>query len=201
MQQVLTVVGVLLGAGTTFAFTTWTERSRWRRTEQSKWDERRLVAYNEFAHAVKQYAMISMRLAAARGFPNTAAPIDHDEGLAALADADVAKSLKWEIVLLVGSPATVTAARRWNKAVWELTYVARGVDMTHEEYVRRYEEAGRLRNEFYECARADLGVRGGELPPGDRAWLPPESAVSGGSAASVGARRTVDPLPPAPPGP
>ncbi len=173
VQQVLTMTGVLVGAGTTFAFTSWTERSRWRRAEQSKWDDRRLVAYNEFAHALKHYALISQRMCAAHGFPYAGQPIDLDEGLRALAEADSEKSLKWEIVLLVGSPEAVAAARRWNKAAWELGYVAMGAAMTHGEYVSRYEEMGRLRNEFYLCARADLGVNGGELPPGNKAWLPP----------------------------
>ncbi|MGW6421095.1 hypothetical protein ACWF82_00315 [Nocardia sp. NPDC055053] len=184
MQQVLTMAGVLLGGGTTFVLTTWTERSRWRRAEQSKWDDRRLVAYNEFAHALKQYALISMRLSAARGFPNAGQPIDLEEGLRALVDADSEKSLKWEIVLLLGSPEAVAAARRWNKAAWELGYVAMGADMAHDEYVRKYEEMGRLRNEFYECARGDLGVRSGELPPGNKAWLPPGGHV--GDSASDG---------------
>ncbi|MEV6213748.1 hypothetical protein [Nocardia sp. NPDC051833] len=173
VQQLLTMTGVLVGAGATFAFTSWTERSRWRRAEQSKWDDRRLVAYNEFAHALKHYALISQRMCAAHGFPYAGQPIDLDEGLRVLAEADSEKSLKWEIVLLVGSPEAVAAARRWNKAAWELGYVAMGAAMTHGEYVRRYEEMGQLRNEFYECARSDLGVRGGELPPGNKAWLPP----------------------------
>ncbi len=175
----LTIFGVVLGAGTTFTFTTWAERARWRRTEQAKWDDRRLVAYNEFAHALKQYVLVSMRISAARGFPNAVQPMDIDEGLRALAEADSEKSLKWEIVLLVGSSEAVAAARKWNKAAWELGHVATGTEMTHEEYVRRYEDMGALRNEFYECARADLGVRGGGLPPGNRAWIPPNALTSG----------------------
>ncbi|GAD81842.1 hypothetical protein [Nocardia asteroides] len=193
VQQVLTMVGVLLGAGTTFAFATWTERSRWRRAEQSKWDNSRLTAYTEFAHALKSYALISQRMAAARGFPNAGQPMDLDEGLVALVEADSEKSLKWEVVLLLGSTDAVAAARSWNKAVWELGYVAMGTDMSHDEYVRRYEEAGRLRNDFYACARADLGVRGGELPPGNRAWLPPGVQVTRG--ALPGPVRTAEPPP------
>lgn len=131
------------------------------------------MAYNEFAHALKQYVVASMRLAAARGYPNSSPPIDLDEGRIALVEADSQKTLKWEVVLLLGSPEAVSAARLWSKAAWELGYVALGADMSHDEYVRRYEEMGRRRNGFYDCARRDLGVNSGDLPRGDRAWLPP----------------------------
>ncbi|WP_255495334.1 hypothetical protein [Nocardia sp. GTS18] len=172
VQQLITVAGVLLGAGATFAGAALTERAKWRRTQQSRWDDRRLVAYSEFAHALKNYSVVSMRMAAARGFPSSGQAIPAEEGEGLLLEADSEKTLKWEMVLLLGSPEAVAAARAWNKAVWELSLVARGAEISHEDYIRAFEAAGHKRNAFYECARNDLGVRIGELPVGDGLWLP-----------------------------
>lgn len=173
MQQVLTLVAVVLGAGSTFIVTASTERAKWRRAQDVRWDDKRLAAYSEFANALKQYVQVSYRLAAARGYPAVAQPMDIEVGLKALAEAEAEKTVKWEAVLLLGSPGAVAAARAWNRAAWELGWPARGHAIDHAEYVRQYSEMGRRRNEFYECARADLGVISGELPPGDQPWLPP----------------------------
>ncbi|MFD3743201.1 hypothetical protein [Nocardia sp. NPDC058633] len=172
VQQLITVAGVLLGAGATFAGAALTERAKWRRTQRSRWDDRRLVAYSDFANALKRFAEVSMRMAAGRGFPNAGQPISVEEGAPLLAEAASDKTLKWEMVLLLGSAEAVAAARQWNKAVWELSLVALGRGMSHEDYVRAFEAAGLKRNDFYECARRDLGVHSGELPAGDGAWLP-----------------------------
>ncbi|MFI6870847.1 hypothetical protein [Nocardia sp. NPDC050406] len=175
VQQLLTLLAVVLGAGSTFAATTLTERAKWRRSQDTRWDDKRLAAYSEYANALKQYVQVSYRLAAARGYPAVAQPIETEAGLRALADAEAEKTIKWEAVLLLGSPEAVAAARAWNRAAWDLGWPARGHAVEHAEYIRMYAEMGRRRNEFYECARADLGVRSGELPPGDQPWLPPAS--------------------------
>lgn len=173
VQQLLTLAAVVLGAGSTFTATTLTERAKWRRSQDTRWDDKRLAAYSEYANALKQYVQVSYRLAAARGYPAVALPVDIEVGLKALADAEAEKTIKWEAVLLLGSPQAVAAARAWNRAAWDLGWAARGHVIEHAEYVRMYSEMGRRRNEFYESARLDLGVRSGELPRGDRLWLPP----------------------------
>ncbi|MFB7717046.1 hypothetical protein [Nocardia sp. NPDC056100] len=173
MQQLLPLVGVVLGVGTTFAATSMNERAKWRRSHGTRWDDKRLAAYSEYANSLKQYVQVSYRLAAARGYPAVALPIDIDAGLQALAEAEADKTIKWETVLLLGSPEAVAAARSWNRAAWELGWPARGHAMEHAEYLRLYSEMGRRRNAFYESARADLGVLTGALPPGDQPWMPP----------------------------
>lgn len=183
----ITVVGVLLGAGATFAGAALTERAKWRRTQRSRWDDRRLVAYSEFANALKRFAEVSMRMAAGRGYPNTGQPISAGDGEQMLAEAASEKTLKWEMVLLLGSVEAVAAGRLWNKAVWELSLVALGRDMSHEDYVCAFEAAGLRRNDFYECARRDLGVNSGELPAGDGAWLPQNVLLGTGGDPQTGA--------------
>ncbi|QLY34072.1 hypothetical protein H0264_02375 [Nocardia huaxiensis] len=167
-----------MGAGSTFVATMMTERAKWRRSHDTRWDEKRLAAYSEYANALKQCMDLSFRLAAARGYPAVALPIDIDAGLRALAEAETEKTVKWEALLLLGSPQAVASAREWNRAAWELGWAAKGHTMEHSEYTRLYAETGRRRNAFYEAARADLGVTSGELPPGDRPWQLPGTSAS-----------------------
>lgn len=180
VQQLLTLLGVLLGAGATYTATTFTERAKWRRSHETRWDDKRLVAYSEYANALKRYAQVAYRLAATRGYPAAAQPIDIDAGLDELAAAEAEKTVKWEMVLLLGSPEAVAAGRLWTEVAWRLSHVAQGRAMDHDMYIGLFETQGRRRNEFYECARADLGVQSGALPPGDQAWLPPADPAAEG---------------------
>lgn len=174
VQQLLTLTGVVLGAGATYTVTALTERAKWRRSLDTRWDDKRLAAYTEYANGLKKSLEVSYRLAATHGYPASTQPIDLDTGLQALAVAEADRTAKWETVLLLGSPEAIAAARRWHKAAWMLRYVARGeTTIEHDEYVRLYESMGRLRDEFYEAARADLGIKSGALPVGEGAWLPP----------------------------
>lgn len=177
--------GVLLGAVSTFAAATLAERAKWRRARDIRWDDKRLAAYAQYANALKHYMQLSFRLAAARGYPALAAPMDLDAGVQALAEAEADKTIKWEAVLLLGSPQAVAAARAWNHAAWDLGWAARGHVIEHDEYLRLYSEMGRKRNAFYECARADLTVVSGELPPGDQPWLPPANPAGPGPSGSA----------------
>ncbi|WP_245910435.1 hypothetical protein [Nocardia amikacinitolerans] len=162
------------GVGT-FAATTLIERAKWRRNQDGRWDDKRLAAHSEYANSVKTCAQLAYRVTATRGYPANDQPID---GLMALASADADRTVKWESVLLLGSPAAISAsaARHWHEGMWKLSLVARLQDVDHAVYVELFDSIGRRRNEFYECARADLGIRSGTLPPDDRAWLPPAGA-------------------------
>jgi len=47
VPQLITLLGVIIGAFATFAVTTWTERLRWQRAIETRWDEKRFTAYAE----------------------------------------------------------------------------------------------------------------------------------------------------------
>lgn len=173
VQQLLTLAGVVVGAGGTFSATTLIERAKWRRSIDTRWDDKRLAAYIEYANALKESLNICLRLAEANGYPAGVRPIDAEAGNQAWIAADTERTTRWEAVLLLGSPAGVAAARQWQKAVWEFRYFVIGANVDHEEYLRSFAAMGRLRNEFYACARADLGVNSGALPAEVGAWLPP----------------------------
>ncbi|MGW4351848.1 hypothetical protein ACWELJ_07115 [Nocardia sp. NPDC004582] len=172
-QQLLTISGVLLGAGAAFTATTLIERSKWRRTLDTRWDDKRLAAYSEFAGSLKSLHEVLYRLAATAGLPAIAQPLDREVGLAAMAAAEGERTVRWEAVLLLGSTDVISAGRQWHKEILDLSHVVLAADPDHTEYLRLFQSTGRLRNSFYDFARADLGVRGGVLPPGDVVWLPP----------------------------
>lgn len=173
LQQLITLTGVLLGAGATFAATMYVESSKWRRSVEIRWDERRLTAYSDYAYALKTFKEVLFQLAAARGLPNLTAVSGSPVGPNALADAEAERTVKWEKVLLLGSVEAIASARRWHKAAVEFSHFVLGENTDTVEYLRLFDVMGTRRDEFYACARADLGVRDIELPPGEGISLPP----------------------------
>lgn len=176
LQQLITLAGVVLGAGSTFAATTYVERAKWRRSIETRWDDPRLTAYSEYADALKVFLHVLYRHAAAKGLPDLATPADEPIAPNALADADAKRSVKWERVLLLGSSETIAAARRWHKAAHDFTYLVLSERPAQDEYLRQYEIMGHLRDEFYLAARTDLGVRGGDAPASEGVWLRPDQS-------------------------
>lgn len=164
VAQVLTIAGVLLGSAATFIVTTTTERIRWRRTQFARWDDKRLMAYTEYANAVKRSVRLCRRIAETRNLLTTGQPIDLDAAFAEAAEAETERALKWETVLLLGDPATISAARAWHEQVWRLERILHEDSPDETSFIDAYKNTMRLRNDFYARARADLDVTSGTLP-------------------------------------
>jgi hypothetical protein len=164
VAQALTIAGVLLGAAASFVVTSATERTRWRRAQSARWDDKRLAGYAEYANAVKHMVRLCRRIAETKGLLSTGQPIDVDSALAALADAETQRAAQWETVLLLGEPTTISAARAWSEQVWRVEHIVRQDHPDASSFIEAYQEAMRLRNEFYARARADLGITSGPLP-------------------------------------
>lgn len=171
--QLLTLLGVTVGALASFVSTRFLERARWQRDEAARWDARRLDCYGEFASAIKRLITTAQRLAAGLGLPSTDQALDPGTGLAALAAAGEELSIKWEQILMLGSPDTIAAARDWRHAAWHLEWFARGLRIDPAEYTTTVEDSGKARRDFYTAVRADLGITSGEIPAGSRPpdWL------------------------------
>lgn len=165
-NQLLVLAGVIVGALASYLTTAATERARWRRALDSRWDDRRVDAYASYAHALKDMISISSRIVAGRSIsknPELLAP--SEQNLELLAAAGAKRAIAWETVLLLGYPDTVVAARNWHEAVWRLQGFARGtITGDVADWERARSEVNRARSAFYEAARNDLQVRGGELP-------------------------------------
>jgi hypothetical protein len=168
-SQLLVLAGVIVGALASYLTTTATERARWKRTFDSRWDDRRVEAYAAYAQTVKDLITISSRIYAGRGTPTDSWGLPpSQESLDLLEAAGRKRTAAWETVLLLGHPETVQAARNWHESVWRLERWARGhATGKHEDWERARSEVNRTRSLFYEAARKDLQVRGGALPEVD----------------------------------
>src|SRR5580704_8203450 len=99
LNQVLVLLGVVIGALASYLTTAATERARWRRALDSRWDDRRVEAYAAYAQAVKEIISVSSRLAAGRGIGGSNQPLSQtQENLDLLATAGAARAGAWEAV-------------------------------------------------------------------------------------------------------
>jgi hypothetical protein len=160
-QQLPTLVAVAVGAIASYLATTATERARWRREKTTRWDDRRMETYAAYGHAIKAHTQLASWVCAFRGLGSVAQPLPLDEGLRRLADAEETRATLWEQVLLLGEPGTIVAARRWHEATWRFEVLARGIGDGKRDYQELMAETNEARGNFYEHARADLGVTGG----------------------------------------
>lgn len=163
IDQLPTLIGVVIGTLGTILATQLGDRARWRRTQSVRWDERRVDAYAEYARALKEVHLLATRLTAASRPSSHTHPIDPDAGLTLLAAADAERTKAWERVLLFGDAATVTAAREWRNAVLQLELFARGRSPADFEWIPAVQRADEGRDRFYEAARASLAVGGGTV--------------------------------------
>jgi hypothetical protein len=140
-----------------------------------------------------RFSHLTTCIAAARGL-STAEPIAPAEGIPLLKVATEDRAARWEPVLLLGDTATIAAARQWHDCVWRLEWFARGKLAGQSEYDQAMRETEQARDEFYRCARRDLGIAGVVPSPSwPPKWVPPvagtgasETATSEGPADSIG---------------
>lgn len=159
------LLAVLVGAVASYIAVARSESRRWRRESRTRWDQRRLDAYAEYADAVKDCVQVSLNLCAARGITNgLGAPLDPAEGAAVLAGAEADRAALFEKVLLLGEPSTVAAARAWHAAVWRMQRLAHGLDTADAAaFGACFRDVAASRQDFYAAARRDLGIPG--VPP------------------------------------
>src|SRR5262245_7281946 len=79
LDQLPTLLGVIVGGLMSYVVGALTEQSRWRRQQEIRWDGQLLEAYSEYGHAVKECATRYLRLAAHGGLTNHLAPLEPTE--------------------------------------------------------------------------------------------------------------------------
>lgn len=162
--QLITLLGVALGALASFVSTRLVDRSRWQREERLRWDTKRLECYSEFSAAIMRYINIGHRMAAGLGLPTAVEPLDADTGITTLADAEADLSLYWAQLLILGSPDVIKAAQEWRSQAWRRESFARGYCKKPAEFAATGQRSRRARSHFYAAVRADLGVLTGDIP-------------------------------------
>jgi hypothetical protein len=166
INQVPVLLGVIIGALGSYLTTAATERARWKRALDSRWDDRRVEAYASYAQSVKRMIKVAGRIAAGRDLGGDDEPLaPTQENLELLADAEAERGRQWETVLLLGHPHTVAAGRSWHERAWRLEAYARAlITGSNSDWQAAISAADDARHAFYESARNDLGVGGGALP-------------------------------------
>ncbi|MET9495601.1 hypothetical protein [Streptomyces sp. NPDC006552] len=172
LDQLPALIGVVVGSLGSYAAQSRTEHRRWKRQREERWDEKRFDTYSRYANALKAQLRIAQRIGAARGFTDVADPLQPDDGLPLLAEAESHRATEWEAVLLVGDAATIAAARRWHETVWTIELLVRDGSADLEEWTTAHRLASAARDAFYASARGDLGIGGAPPPSGQwpRQW-------------------------------
>lgn len=163
LDQIPTLIGVVIGTLGTILATSVSERAKWTRTQSVRWDDRRIDAYATYARALKEVHLLASRLT------RPTQPAERDPDLRLLVQAEAECSKAWEAVLLLGDAATVTAGREWRAAAHRLVAAAQGRagdEFDRDATVRQIDEA---RDAFYAAARASLAVGGGAVA--QASWL------------------------------
>ncbi|MEV6371921.1 hypothetical protein [Micromonospora musae] len=163
MDQAITalaaVIAVLSGAAGTYVVGRLTDRDRFARELQVRWDQRRLDAYVSYVSAAKLAGTRANQVHAGRG--NGASEADLDALLRELAELELRRSEAFEALPLLADGATIEAAHELNRAVWQLEQPARqGTKLDEETWHALADKWVNALNNFHSNARAGLSVPG-----------------------------------------
>lgn len=173
-QNIGTLLGVGIGATLAFIASFLNERAKWKRSQVTRWDERRLNAYVDYLHAIRGMQTLAHRIVAPLGLPSDAEPLNQEDGVPLLIEAEIARSKRWQEVLLLGDKPAIEVGVKLNNCVWILEWFARGRLSGPEDWYLAFEETSRLRRQFLSAARKDLGVTKVNLTRSDwrEQWTP-----------------------------
>jgi hypothetical protein len=167
--QLITLLGVIVGAASSYLAGSAMERTRYRRDLDQRWTERKLDAYVTYLSDIKKMRAIARRILHDTGI-DASLPVGltKEEGLPLLGEAEANRSVSAELVLLVGSKEVIDALHVLNRAVWRIEWFARGLidNADAEAWRQASSEYAAAINSFQECARRDVHVPGSYVPRG-----------------------------------
>lgn len=155
-SQIITLVGVLLGAVTSFLATGMAERVKFRQSMATRWDERKLDTYIEYVSCVKEANRAARQAVEARERGE-----DDSEALSAMDAAEARRSILFEGLVLLGDEAASRAAMTVNERLWAILVCAR--DPSDRSPADRRELSAALieaLNALHRAARSDLAIGG-----------------------------------------
>ncbi|MFG1604945.1 hypothetical protein [Actinoplanes sp. NPDC049265] len=162
LAPIMALAGVIVGGCLSIMMTLTVERKREHWNLAREWRERKLQAYGTYLADVKRLRDLAERVAASVGLDDQAPPLGRDAGLEQMAEANMARSVSFETVNLVGGRPVVEAGRLLNRAVWRLEWFARGLldDSDREGWIHAFRSYHAAINVFTECSRLDVDVSG-----------------------------------------
>ena len=156
VTQIITLIGVLIGAAASYFATTSIERARYRRALETRWDERKLNAYVDYASAVK-----ATNITATKAFMMRDQPKELAASIAEMEKAEANRSTLFEVLILLAEPVAVEAANVVNQKLWQILKVARDPALTNDvDRERLVIELMSALTDLHEQARLDLGITG-----------------------------------------
>jgi hypothetical protein len=164
-SQLPAMIGVVVGSVLSYGGGALTERSKWKRSQEVRWDARRVEAYSQYAATVKRQTRLCQRMAAARQFGPRSDPLDLTAAAPLLAQVREERSVATEAVLLLGDNATVSAAHDWNFAVSDLAHLLVDSEATETAFLKLFHRVNARRDDFYTAARNSLQVATDRLDP------------------------------------
>lgn len=154
--QIITLIGVFIGAAVSYFATTATERARHKRAMETRWDERKLNIYADYGSAVKQVNRAARDALAARGEPRKLTAL-----ITKMDEAEAHRSILFETLMLLADPTAVEVANAVNQKLWQLLDIVRSpVTADDIDRERLAIELMSALTELHERARLDLGITG-----------------------------------------
>ncbi|OKK10280.1 hypothetical protein [Streptomyces sp. CB02400] len=149
--QIITLVGVLIGALTSYFATAMAERTKLRHLMATRWDERKLDTYIEYVSCIKEIQRAAMDAGRARDQGK-----DPSDALTEMEGNEKKRSILFETFVLLSDDRAATAAHAVNQRTWELLRTAR-VPSNGTAELRPIPLVEAL-NVLHEAARSDLTI-------------------------------------------
>lgn len=150
--QIVTLVGVLIGALTSYLATATAERAKFRRTMATRWDERKLDTYIEYITCIKELMRAAREALRARDRGE-----DPTEALTEMEAIESRRSVLFESFILLSDEAAADTAHVVNERAWDLLRVTR--DPANGESALADVTLVTALNALHDAARTDLAIR------------------------------------------
>ncbi|MGA5559826.1 hypothetical protein ACPCUV_01340 [Streptomyces platensis] len=184
-EQWVTIAAVLLGSVSTHLTTYAMERQRKKHELVTRWDSKKLEAYEGYVDSMRACVFLAVQLYEHREGLRTV-ELSEPEMLAEMSGAGRLRGRAFERIMLLGGDDVVEAAHDLNALALKVDWQASGrIGGTLEEWRDRNRAVFRGINAFHEAARSDLGVDGGvtgEKHPERDLLLPPAQREAGGES-------------------
>ncbi|MFG2958202.1 hypothetical protein ACGF5O_31365 [Streptomyces sp. NPDC048291] len=174
LQQLPTLIGVVIGALGSYLAVVRGDRARFRREQEARWEERRLAVYSDYARALKKTVNLTYRVAAHLGNDPHPHPISPAEAEPQLAAATDGRDPAGEALIMLGSREVVEQAREWVTAVMAMERFMRSGAVDPDAWQDLLARQRACRERYYTAVREDLA-----LPPGHPALWPTRPASDG----------------------
>jgi hypothetical protein len=172
LQQLPTLIGVIVGALGSYLAIVRGDRARFRREQTARWEERRLAVYSDYARVLKKTVTLTYRVAAHHGNDPHPHPLSPEDAAPQLSSALDARDPVGEALLMLGTPDVVERAREWVVVVIEMERFLGERTQDPEAWSALLARQRAARERYYGAVRSDLA-----LPPGHSGrWILDRSA-------------------------